>query len=252
MKKLSILLAITIVSIVSFIFYKKNNALIINPQKGKISEVIYGLGIIKSHKIHEAKFAMPTVVREYFVKEGQEVEKNQALFSTDDGVVFKTPIKGTVTKIYPQLKELVPPQKTIIEIQDLKDLYAEVSLEQQGALRVKKDLPCEISFEFLRNKSFQGKVETILPQDNQFIAHLQVSGMPIEILPGMSADVAFLVAEKENVTLIPIKAINHGQILIKKNGDKQKIKVEVGLMDQEYAEIVSPELIPNDEIYLNR
>lgn len=249
MKKLTIGL-ISLLCLGAVIFYLKPRYEVAHVKQGAISETVYGLGTIKSHRIYDAKLAMPTIIRKYLVKEGDTVKPQTPLFTTDDGVTFRAPFEGTITKIYPQIGELISNQKTVLTLQDLKDLYLEVSLEQQGALRVKKDQLAQISFEFFRNKTFQGKVETILPQENEFIAHLQVENMPTEILPGMSADVAFLIDQIPDAILVPIKAIKHGMITILKENKKETIKVEIGLIDQEYAQILNPKFSPNTEIII--
>lgn len=66
----------------------------------------------------------------------------------------------------------------------------------------------------------------------------------------MSADVAFEVERKKDVTLIPIKAIANNHIVVKKKGKKEKLPVTLGLVDQEKAELLSPKLNSNDEIIL--
>jgi hypothetical protein len=82
------------------------------------------------------------------------------------------------------------------------------------------------------------------------VAKVMLNEWPPGVLPGMSADVAFEVARKQNVLLIPTKAIANGHVLIKRNDKKQKLKVQMGLADETKTEILSPELSPSDEIIL--
>lgn len=117
-------------------------------------------------------------------------------------------------------------------------------------MKLTKGIKAEISFEFFRNKKLLGTISTIYPKNDQFIAKVLVDEWPQGVLPGMSADVAFEVARKKDVTLIPVKAVANGHILIKRNNKKEKIMVQLGLLDQEKAEVLTPDLLLTDEIIL--
>lgn len=222
----------------------------VHPEKGEIVEAVYGLGIIKSENNYNAKAAILSSVKEFYVNEGDDVERGQKLFLTDQGSLISAPFSGRITERSVPVSENLFPQTVILRLVDLQNLYLEVSLEQQGAMKLSRGMKAEISFEFFRNKKLMGTISTIYPKSEQFIAKVLIEEWPKGVLPGMSADVAFEVARKKDVTLIPIKAVANGHILIKRNNKKEKIAVQLGLLDQEKAEIVSPELSTSDEIIL--
>lgn len=222
----------------------------IHPEKGEIVEAVYGLGIIKSENNYNAKAAILSSVKEFYVNEGDDVLRGQKLFLTDQGSLITAPFAGRITERSVPVSENLFPQTVILRLVDLENLYLEVSLEQQGAMKLSKDMKAEISFEFFRNKKLMGTISTIYPKNEQFIAKVMIEEWPKGVLPGMSADVAFEVARKTGVTLIPIKAVANGHILIQKKSKKEKIAVQLGLMDQEKAEVLSPELSSSDEIIL--
>jgi membrane fusion protein, macrolide-specific efflux system len=222
----------------------------VHPFKGEVVEAVYGLGIIKSENNYEAKAAILSSVKEYYVTEGQDVEKGQKLLLTDQGSVYVAPFSGKVTDRPIPISENLFPQTVILSMVDLNHLYLEVSLEQQGAMKLSKGMRAEISFEFFRDNKLQGTISTIYPKNDQFIAKVLIDEWPKGVLPGMSADVAFEVDRKQNVILIPVKAIANGNIVIKRNGKKEKVKVKIGLVDQEKAEVLSPTLTIEDEIIL--
>ncbi len=222
----------------------------IHPHKGNVIESVYGLGIIKSENNYEAKAAILSSVKEFFVSEGQDVKKGQKLFVTDQGSIYIAPFSGQITDIPVTVSENLFPQSTILSLVDLNKLYLEVSLEQQGAMKLSRGIKAEISFEFFRNKKLYGTISTIYPKNDQFIAKVMIEKWPPGVLPGMSADVAFEVAKKNDVTLIPVNAVANGHIVILRNKKKVKLNVELGLIDQEKAEVLSPELFTTDEILL--
>jgi hypothetical protein len=220
------------------------------PYQGEIIEAVYGLGTVKSEENFSAKLAITSSVDEFFVSEGHNVIKNQKLFKTDQGLLVYSPINGRVTEIPVSIKENIFPQTTILSVVNLKKLYLVVSLEQQAIMRIRPNLNAEISFEFFRNKKIQGKITSIYPAVDQFIAKVELANWPDGVLPGMTADVSIEIARKKNATLVPSRAIVNGNILLKRHGKKLKLPVQVGLVDLEKIEILSPKLELDDELVL--
>jgi macrolide-specific efflux system membrane fusion protein len=226
------------------------NKKIVHPIKGEIVEAVYGLGTVSSERIFHAKAAIVASVKEFYVIEGQDVKKGQKLFTTDQETTVLAPFDGRVTDIEVSIGENLFLQTQILTIIDLDKLFLSVSLEQQATMRIRPGLAAEVSFEFFRNKKILGKITTIYPSKDQFIAKVQLDEWPKGVLTGMTADVAFEIDRKKDVTLIPVNSIANGNIVIKRDGKKEKLSVQVGLVDSEKAEIISPELRLGDEILL--
>lgn len=220
----------------------------VHPERGSIVEAVYGLGTVESNNVFEAKVGVMSSVSEFFVKEGQDVIGRDKLYRDDSGTIFRAPFAGRVTQIPVFIQENLFPQTVILTIMDLNSLYLAVSMEQQGAMKIKKGIKAEVSFEFFRNKKLQGIVETIYPKKDQFIAKVQIAEWPPGVLPGMTADVAFEIDRKKDALLIPVKAIVNGNIILKRNGKKEKLPVKIGLMDLEKAEVLEPQLKLEDEL----
>jgi len=222
----------------------------IQPKLGEIVEAIYGLGTVESESVFIAKSAISTSVKEFYVREGNDVVKGQKLFKLDEGAIISAPFDGRITEIPVSVKENLFPQSIILTLINLKQLFLSVTLEQQGAMRIKKNIKAEISFEFFRNAKILGTVETIYPQKNAFIAKVKIENWPEGVLPGMTADVAFEIDRKKEVVLIPANSISNGNIIFKRDGNKKKLPVKIGLMDAEYVEVIEPKLLTSDEIVL--
>ena len=95
----------------------------IHPSKGDVIEAVYGLGIIKSENNYNARAAILSSVKEFYVTEGQEVTKGQKLFLTDQGSVYAAPFSGKVTSIPVPVGENLFPQTVILSLIDLNHLY---------------------------------------------------------------------------------------------------------------------------------
>lgn len=180
---------------------------VISPKVSSVVDSIYGLGAIKSRKIFHARVALTTVMVKMYVEEGQWVKNGTPLFRLSEGSTVYAPFDGTVTNIAVENSEMVFAQKDILIMQDLKDLYVEVNLEQQGAVKIQKNMKAVLSFDNLSNQVIEGFVTAILPHEGKFKVQVKSENFPQSLLPAMSVDVTFTISQKENAILIPIKAV---------------------------------------------
>lgn len=252
-KKLWVLLLIPLfVGLGLFIRFKRQSGIeTVAPVRGLIIESVYGLGAVVSSHVYRQTFAVSLPLLQLYVREGQLVEKGTALLKTENGIV-KAPFTGTVTSAPFKEGELIPPQASVITISDLNDVYIEVSLEQQGAMRVREGQTAQLSFENLRGQKIEGKVRSVFPKEGQFLVHIDSAKLPQGILIGMTADVAIEVGKKQDVLTVPISAVNNGKLLVERNGKKERIDVKVGIVDGEKAEILDDVVGPNDLIVIRK
>lgn len=237
-----------VVFAISFFWVSKRSSDYIKPRRGDITEAIYGLGKVKSHRQFEVKVGITTQMQKLYVREGQKVKKGDRLVKFTDGNAFRAPFDGTVTNIVFHESETVPPNTNTLSIEDLTDKYIEVSLEQEGALRVRPGQKVKVVFESIRNEIFEGQVSAVFPKSGEFLAHIAVDGLGASILPGMSADVSIVVGRQQNVLLIPLSAITNGQVMRRRDGRREKVKVKIGGIDGEWAEVTDDSVLATDEI----
>jgi macrolide-specific efflux system membrane fusion protein len=218
------------------------------PRKGPVVEAVYGLGTIVAPRAYQVKTAVSQSIREIYVQEGDSVLAGAPLVKFDDSGVFKAPFAGMVTSVPFKKGEILFPGTPALTLVHLKELFIEVSLEQQSALRVKAGQKAFVSFETLRGERLEAKVESIFPRDSQFIVRIFHASFPEGILPGMTADVAIEIARKENVLSIPVRSISSGKVTLRRGGKKLKESIQVGVVDGEWAEVISGNILPDDEI----
>jgi multidrug efflux pump subunit AcrA (membrane-fusion protein) len=214
--------------------------------RGNIAEAVYGLGTVTSRKVFKLKSGISSQIRKIHVKEGDAVKAQAPLMTTEEGVTFRAAFDSTVTSIPYTVGEAIFPQMVLMTLMDLSDLYVSVSLEQQGALRVRAGQSVQISFESLRGQKVTGKVRTIFPNEEQFMVYIEVEKFPAGILPGMTGDVAIQIAQKENAMLVPVSAVESGRVAVKRHGRWVKIPVQVGTVDGARAEVNSKDLQEGD------
>lgn len=250
------LFAIPAALAIAFIIFKwnqnKQSTVLVKPKVGPIKEVIYGLGTVESYYKFNFKPGVGKTLNEIYVQEGQKVSKGTKLLRFEDGPTVVSPFAGTVLSIPYNMGENVFADRTVITVQDLDHLYIESHLDQVASLRVRKGMKAKISFENLRNEVIDGEVTTLYPSQGQFIAKVEVQKLPNEILPGMTADVAIEVAQKDNALIIPVKAISNKSITLVRDGEKIKHEVKLGVMDQEWVEETSNQIKTTDFIMVKK
>jgi macrolide-specific efflux system membrane fusion protein len=231
-----------------FWYFKPSPAVTLLAKRGPIQEAVYGLGKVKSQEIYEYKSAVSKTIQKLFVNEGSVVEVGDRLIQFDEGPPVVAPIQGTVTSLPFRVKENIFPSAALVRIENLKNSYVELALEQQGALRIQKGQRARLSFESFRGQLFYGVVESIYPSQDQFIVRILPEKLPSAILPGMTADVAVEMGSRQDVLLVPVAGVSMGKLTKIQNGKAIKIPVEIGSSDGEWGEIIRGDVQAGDAI----
>lgn len=232
------------------LFLRNKNENQVHPKRGPLVEAIYALGKVKSNRQFEVKIGVLENVQTLWVKEGDFVEKSQKLVKFAETAYFVAPFSGTITYLAVDEGETASPQTPLLRMEDLNDKYIEVSLEQSGALRVKKGQKTNVVFETLRGDKLSGIVETLFPKNDEFLAHIKVDGLKPNVLPGMTADVAILVGEKQDALLVPLNAVDNGKVMRIRENHREKVDVKIGGVDGQWAEVLEGDLLPSDFVQL--
>lgn len=248
MKKAWLLSGILLIAAAAFVFLRgAGNSSLVKPRIGNVVESIYGLGTVTADQLYRAKAGVSVQIRDLPVIEGNQVKAGQVLARLEESVI-RAPFAGTVTEVAFKAGEIVPPQVSILTLTNLDLLYLEVSLEQQSVLRVKPGLAAQISFESLRSEKFEGRVKAVYPRSAQFIVRIELERWPPGVLPGMTADVAIKVGEKQNILLLPVTAISGGKVTRVRGRSREKVEVKLGVVDNLWAELVSGDVREGDEL----
>jgi macrolide-specific efflux system membrane fusion protein len=232
-----------------FYFYKYRNKIVsVNPKKGSVVEAVYALGTVKSDNSYTLRLMANTVIKRKFVSEGESVAKNAPLLLTDYGITFSAPFGGTITRLHFEEGETITPAVPVLNLMDLSKTHIIVSLDQQSALKIKKNQNVELSFESIRNKKLKGTVDKIYPSGGQFLVKIKPETLPSEILPEMTVDTAIEIEKRDDVILIPVESIKRGQVEIKRKDKRERIKVKPGALAGRWVEIPDGQILPDDLI----
>jgi len=253
-KKYWILIGISVCLIIGGIYWyrttKKNPATTGAIKRGTIVESVYGIGTLTAERSLSIKSGVTSTIRQLYAKEGQIIAKGDLLVDLEGIGEFNAPFAGIVVSAPFKEGETVYAQTNVITLVDPSETYLLVSLEQQGALSLKPTLPVKISFDGLRDKVFDGRVESIFSNGTDFLAHISLKEIPKYILPGMTADVAIVLQEKKDVLLIPIAALESQNAVLTRKGKTIRVPVKLGLVDGAFAEVLSGDVQVGDEAVL--
>lgn len=252
--RLWISISVVIVILFSIAMYSvtRPNVEYISPRYGEIIESIYGLGKVKTDDFYEVKLGIIKSVEKLYVREGDRVKKGDRLVRIEGNTVFTAPFDGTVSLIAFHESQPVFPQQTILRMDDLSNKYIEVSLEQQGALRVKPGQPVRVLFESIRGEQLQGRVASLFSRNEEFLVHIEVAGLAENVLPGMTADVAIEVGRKDKALLVPLSAISNGRVRVQRDGKNQVVGLKIGGIDGNWAEVLEGDILPSDLVIVQR
>jgi macrolide-specific efflux system membrane fusion protein len=235
---------------VALIYFRGTGVDTAKPKIGPVLEAVYGLGTVVAPHTYQLKTGVNLVLKKIFFKEGDRVPRGARLVQFDESSETRAPFNGIVTSLPFKEGENIFPQIPVVTLVSLEDLYMEVSLEQQAVLRVRRGQAARVTFESLQSQRFDGKVTSVFPKDNQFIVRIDLDQFPQGALPGMTADTAIEIGRRENALSVPVRAIADGKVTVLRTGHRKKIPVQIGIVDGQWAEVVSGDIKPEDELLL--
>lgn len=218
-------------------------------ERGNIIDAVYGIGTVTANRRLSFNPLVGNTVREMYVREGDKVLKGTALVKTEDGNRIVAPFDGVANYIPYRQGENTYATTPMLVFTDMKDLYVVVSLEQQGALKIKIGQTAKLSFDSLRDETYEGKVSAIYSYGSNFLARIDNIKLPDTILPDMTCDVAIVVGTHENVLLLPIVAFDNGKVWVKRGRSlPHAVPVKLGINDGVHAEVLEGDLKPGDHV----
>jgi len=166
--------------------------------------------------------------------------------------MIKAPIDGTITKVNYEIGEQLKTGVSPISMLGENNFEIEVLISEADIVKIKKDQNCLITLDaFGEDVEFSGKVSFIEPAETQVqdVVYYKVTvvfdSRGESVKSGMTANITITTAKKDNVLIIPNRAIlNKGtegrfaRVLV--DGVLQEKKITVGLMgDEGLVEVLS-------------
>lgn len=169
---------------------------------------------------------------------------------------LRAPFTGTIADINGELGEFVTPSPVgiptlpTIDLIDAGCLYVLAPIDEVDAPKIKPTMPANIILDAFAKERFPGKIRRIanyvLDREKQArtvdieVEFLNVDKVP-RMMPGYSADVEIVLAEKARTLRIPSEAVQEGQyvyVLPANDSTLQKRPLQIGLSNWQYSEVL--------------
>jgi len=155
--------------------------------------------------------------------------------------------EGFVTERLIEVGGRVTSNQKVYTIEDFKPLLIRVFVPTSDALRLKTGLPADVATEILKGEVFKGTVTLINPRIDVQTGTIKVTveayDDTLRLKPGMFVEVRIATGKKENVLVIPRKAILYKQgktyVFVLKDDLAGQREITLGLTEEDLAEVAS-------------
>lgn len=189
--------------------------------------------------------------------ENTRLELNKKKNELSDNIIL-SPISGTLIELGVVSGENILQDSTVGKITDLENLEVTIPIDELDILKIKNGQEAIINTLAMEGTEFRGKVTNISQVgkvENGFSTYNVTVSIdnPKDLKLGMSAKVRILIDSKKDALLVPLDCIttrdHKSYVKVKDTKDEIKeIEVQIGLVSNDFAEIVSGELKDGDNV----
>jgi len=153
--------------------------------------------------------------------------------------------EGYITERLIEAGDRVNANTQVYTIEDFNPLLIRVFVPTSDALKLALGMPAEVTTEVLRGLVFEGDVKLINPRIDVETGTVKVTVEVVDnsfrLQPGMFVEVRIAIGKKENVLIIPRKAIlykqNKSYVFVLNRGQVSQREVLLGLLEEDLVEV---------------
>ena len=149
-------------------------------------------------------------------------------------------IDGKVYSLFKQPGELVSPQEPLAFLGSTNDFIIEMSVDEVDITKLALRQTVLVTLDAYSDQVFEAKVTKIYPQKNiatqTFLVEATFIETPEKLFSGLSGEANIVISTKNSTLVIPRTYLTADGMI---NTDEGLIKVETGLMDLQWVEILS-------------
>lgn len=248
---------------------KKNLALVVEDAELRTLDktvLVYGqIEVIPNHSAAVSS-RIPGRVVEVKVTDGESVKKGQVVVEVESlqlgdpppRVQYSAPIDGVVIDRHAVQGDSVEPNKHLMEIVDLSEVYAEGRIFEGQVAAIKTGQKVRVSVESYPKEEFTGTVDllsgTLDAETRTLKVWVRIKNPDLKLRPNMRARLNIVTAEADSVVTVPLSAVlgEAGNLFVFVQSDTDELVYErkpvvVGMKDDRYAEIVEG-VFPSDKV----
>lgn len=147
--------------------------------------------------------------------------------------ILRAPADGTITKVDIKIGEVSTPQKEVIVLQDIANLYLEASVGEGNITTISLGQNISVSYDAIPNQNFSASISSIDPSatESGTVINYKIKALITDITnirPGMTANMSIVTAEIPNVLVVPkrvVEKIDNGEfvnLIVKEKRGKYK------------------------------
>lgn len=186
-----------------------------------------------------------------------EVKNAQNLFraqqSNSNDFTYYAAVTGRVYDIAGKQGEYYTPQQIIMELGRIDDYEVELYVDESDIHYLAKNQEVIFQTEAYPNLFLKGSIKEVYPKissSSKSIKVLASINLPdgIAIYAGATLEANIINQQKPNVLVIPRYYLSSDSVIVKRDGKKQKIKLDLGIGNVEFVEVLNG-LNPEEEVY---
>jgi HlyD family secretion protein len=173
--------------------------------------------------------------------------------ATLERTLLRAPFAGTVAEINGEIGEFVTPSPVgiptppAVDVVDTSCIYITAPIDEVDAPRVREGMPARVTLDAFRDRSFKAHVRRVAPyvldtekQARTVEVEAEIDELGEALLPGYSADVEVILAERNDVLRVPTRALIEGmRVYVLEGGMVRSREVGTGIGNWEYTEVTS-------------
>jgi len=153
------------------------------------------------------------------------------------------PIDGVVLERYVEEKEVVALNQKLLLVANPRDLLMKAAVDEEDVARTEIGKTVQMQLYAFSDQVFQGRVFEILPTSDPanktYEVKVQFVAPPARLRVGMTAELNFIEAVRENTLIVPTAALQDDTVYRLHNGQYEPTPVQVGVRSLEKVEILS-------------
>lgn len=194
------------------------------------------------------------------VKKGQVVVEVESLQLGDPPprAQYSAPIDGIITDRHVVQGDSVEPNKHLMEIVDLTDVYAEGRIFEGQVSAIKTGQKVRVSVESYPTNEFSGTVDLLSgsldPETRTLKVWVRIKNPDLKLRPNMRARLNIVTAEADSVITVPHSAVlgeaGHYFVFVQSDTDElvyERKPIVLGMKDDRYYEIMEG-VLPSDKV----
>jgi HlyD family secretion protein len=185
------------------------------------------------------------------VKNAQNLFKAQQSNSND--FTYYAAVTGRVYDINGKQGEYYTPQQIVMELGRIDNYEVELSVDEADIHYLAKKQEVIFQTEAYPNLFLKGEIKEVYPKissTNKSIKVMASINLPdgISMYAGATLEANIINQRKANALVIPRYYLSNDSVVIKRSGKKEKVKVELGVGNVEFVEVLKG-LTEADEVY---